>query len=462
MQGFFKWSGLAVFGMVVLVVASFCISRWMPMPTEDEKALAWLNAPRPVSGTNGFAALWSLPFDVPVADAERLLADEVAQFAAMPVWSGQGSAPAPTSPLASYPRLDTAHDDKTLCRAGQPHCLAQVRTRLEELAPVMASRTAITARIVALDDYDHFRSPFPARPDAPMPSYRPLVQGLVAHAYAFARGDREAGLRGVCRMGLIARKLVASGDILVGGLVGASLMGASAALFVDMLAELPPDHSLPDACIGVFAPDGGMVAGICTTMAGEAKHTADGFRALNVAGSEPSWHRRVVADLFLDQRKTIARGARRHAWFCGAQAEALIRADTPLSPHAPLSGGWTFSCLANAIGCILDNIAAPSLAGYAERFQDAEARLRLVAAWRWLREQPDDARPVAQRIAEWQRRHPEGRAIRVTADGNGLEINLFHDAQTPTFTLPLPPRSAARPGRHPDHSARRASGFSRT
>ena len=73
MQGFFKWSGLVVFGMVVLVVAAYCVSRWIPMPTEDEKALAWLDAPRPLAGTNGFAALWSLPFDIPVADAERLL-----------------------------------------------------------------------------------------------------------------------------------------------------------------------------------------------------------------------------------------------------------------------------------------------------------------------------------------------------------------------------------------------------
>ena len=445
MQGFFKWSGLVVFGMVVLVIAAYCASRWIPMPTEDEKALAWLDAPRPLAGTNGFAALWSLPFDIPVADAERLLKEETVRLQALPLWSGEGAAPVHTSPLETYPRLDDTSDDKTLCKAGQPHCLAQVRARLQELTPVMASRAAITARIAALDDYDHFRSPFPARPDTPMPFYRPLMQGLVAHAYTFARGDREAGLRGVCRMGSIARKLAGSGDNLLGGVMGAVLMDASGALFVDMLAELPGDHPLPDVCTGVFEPDGGMVAGICTTMAGEARYTAAVFRALNVAGAESSWHRKVVADLFLDQRKTIARGARRHAWFCSAQADALIRADTPLGRDAPLSGGWTFSCLANATGCILDNIAAPSLAGYAERFQDAEARLRLVAAWRWLREAHDDARPVAQRIAAWQQLHPEGRAIRVTADGNGLEIDLFHNMQVSTFALPLPSRSAASP-----------------
>jgi hypothetical protein len=442
MQGFFRWFGLLASGIAVSTVSLYVVSRLMPIPAEDAQALALVEAPRPPAGTNGFAALWSLPFDVPVADAERLLAEDAARFQALPIWSSEGGMPAHTSALARYPRLDAADQDRTLCAARQANCLAQVQARLQALAPVMASRAAITARIAALDDYGHFRSPFAARPDAPIPDYQPLLQGLAAHAHAFARGEHEQGLGGVCRMGSIARKLVASGDNLIGGVVGVALMEASAALFVDMLAELPDGHPLPDGCADVFEPDGVMVAGICTSMAGEGRYIATGFRAMNPAEMEPSWHGKIVAGIFLDQGKTIARGARRHAWFCGPQAAALVRADTPLGKHAPVSGGWTFSCIANATGCMLDNIAAPSLAGYAERFQDAEARLRVVAAWRWLRTHGDDARPLQERLAAWRKDHPAGREIRLNAAGDGLEIDLFRDGQAPVFALSLPRGSA--------------------
>ena len=84
-----------------------------------------------------------------VADAERLLKEETVRLQALPLWSGEGAAPVHTSPLETYPRLDDTSDDKTLCKAGQPHCLAQVRARLQELTPVMASRATITARILS-------------------------------------------------------------------------------------------------------------------------------------------------------------------------------------------------------------------------------------------------------------------------------------------------------------------------
>lgn len=436
MRGFFKWFGLGVFGAVAIAVCLYTVSWLMPIPAEDAEALALVEAPRPIAGRNGFAALWSLPFDIPVADAERLLAGEAARFQTLPVWSGEGAMPVHASALERYPRLDDPDPDKTLCGARQTNCLAQVQARLPELTPVMASRAAIAARIAALEDRDHFRSPFPARPDTPLPAYRPLFDDLVGHAHAFVQGNHGDALRGVCRSGSIARKLVASGDTLVGGVVGASLMDASVRLFVEMLAELPADYPLPETCGEVFEADGVMVAGICPTMIGEGKFIAGGLRALN--GVEQPWHRELATGLFFDLRKTMAMSARRHAWYCSPQADALVRADVALDDHAPLEGGWRFSCLGNPVGCVVDNIAAPSLAGYAERFQDTEARLRMVSAWRSLRGQGDDARPLARRLDAWQRAHPEGRKIRVSADGDGLEIDLFNDRQGSVFALPLP------------------------
>jgi len=441
MQGFFRWFSLFVFGAVVLAVVAYLVSRWMPFPRADADALALVEAPRPMAGRNGFAALWSLKYEVPVVEAERLLADELVRFDASSVWTDGNEVPPNRSVLDDYPMLEAEADAGMLCRTSGADCLQQVRMRLDALVPVMASRSVLEARVAALDDYDYFRNPFPARPDMPLPAFQPLLHAHTAHAYAFARGDHEAGLGGVCRNASIARKMVASGDNLIGGVLGIALMDASADLFAEMLAELPVDRPLPEACEGAFRPDGAMVAGICPTMIGEGKFALGTFRVLNAAGQP--WHRKLKADLFLDQRKTMGKSARRHAWFCSPQAEALARADMSFDGRVPMSDGWTFSCLANATGCILDNIAAPSLAGYAERFQDTEARLRLVAAWRWLREQDDDARPIEERIAAWQDLHPEGRRIRVSAGGNALEMDLFYGARDRTFRLLLPPVSAA-------------------
>lgn len=443
MSGFFRWFGLVVFGTVVVAVSLYTISRLMPIPAEDAEALALIEAPRSMEGRNGFAALWSLQYDVPVAEAERLLVLEVERFRSQPIRAGAGVEPSPASALDAYPRIDAEGGADVLCSGREAHCLRHVRDRMEALVPVVAIRKPLAARVAALDAYDYFRNPFPARPDTPLPAYSPLFQTQTLHAYAFARGEREEGLRGVCRNASIARKLVASGDMLIGGVVGTALMDMSARLFVDMLADLPADYQLPGECAGAFDADGAMVAGICPTMIGEGRYLLEGFSALNV--DKQPWHRRFMADLVLDQRKTMARGARRHAWFCGPQADALVQADTPLGKHAPLSGGWTFSCIANATGCILDNIAAPSLAGYAERFQDAEARLRGVSAWRALRGQRNDARPLKERLDEWQRAHPGGRRIRVGTDGGGLEIDLFNDRQGSVFALPLPANRADLP-----------------
>ena len=436
MQGFFRWFGLVVLGVVVVAVSLYTASRLIPIPAEDAAALALIEAPRATTGRNGFAALWSLNHDVPMTEAKRLLAEDVLRFQASPVWTLEDGTPSRRSVLDARPLLDAGAYGDMLCRVGETGCLQHVRARWDALTPIMASRTAIEARIAALDDYDYFRNPFPARPDMPLPPLQPLLQAQTAHAHAFVRGDHEAGLLGVCRNASVARKLVASGDNLIGGAVGIALMNASAQLFVDMLAELPADRPLPDICEDAFRPDGAMAAGICPTMTGEGKFALGNFLSLNATGQP--WYRKLKMGLFLDQRRTMAMGARRHAWFCSPQAEARVRADMSLGDQAPLYGDWTFSCVANAAGCVLDHVAAPSLAGYAERFQDTEARLRVVAAWRALRGRHDDARSLEQRLDDWQRLHAAGRKIRVSADGDGLEIDLFDDRQGRVFALLLP------------------------
>ncbi|HLM52595.1 MAG TPA: hypothetical protein VK325_03145, partial [Pseudoxanthomonas sp.] len=201
--------------------------------------------------------------------------------------------------------------DASFCGMQEEGCLRKVRASLATIGPIVESRAALSARIASLDGYDYFLSPFPPRLDAPFPAYQVLTRDLTSHAYAFVRSDVEAALTGVCRTASIARNLVASGDTLIGSMIGVALMKGSGALLIEMLAELPANHPLPDRCRQVFVPDGAMEAGICSAMMGEGRYSTGSLRAFDADASvriltecnleDQSWY---WGQLFFDPKKT--------------------------------------------------------------------------------------------------------------------------------------------------------------
>lgn len=436
MQRVFKW-GAAVAGCALLaVLLLYAISRLMPVPADEAVALAKLEAAPALPGKNGGAALWLLAYDVPIEQADSLLAPEVARFAAIPVQFGDGAT------LFSL-ALDAVRLDRGLadagaeCRLREPGCLQKIRSILPEYERQREARRKIAARVASLDAYDYFRNPFPSRVDTPLPDYRWLTRDLSVHAYDFVRGDTASALEGVCRSASIARKLVASGDNLIGSMIGVAMMNGASRLFVDMLAELPADHPVPTDCLRVFQADGAMASGICPTMLGEGRFGLGMLRSVYRAKAGESWK---PSSWLLDIEKTLARNAPRTTWFCEEHARERILADEPLSDATLPASPVSIRCVSNAMGCLMAEALPPAYAEYTWRLQDAEMRQKLVGTWLWLRTHADDQRPLADRLAS----RPEAlrspaREIRISEDGRELVARMYEiRPEGDTWQLPIP------------------------
>jgi len=127
------------------------------------------------------------------------------------------------------------------------------------------------------------------------------------------------------------------------------------------------------------------------------------------------------------REKSVARSAETLGHACLPDTLQAIAEDLPM-PAMPVPSVWRLECAANAVGCILSNIAGPAYSRYGQRQQDVAAQLRLLQAMVWLRQHAttDAAMPLAERLHELpaglRSRH---RPISVTADGSALETASY-------------------------------------
>ena len=322
-----------------------------------------------------------------------------------------------------------------------------MRAAPQAYAGLLERDAALLDRAAALAEWDHFRSPFPARFDTPLPAYQPLTRLVTRDAWRFVSGDVEAALAGSCAGVLQGRRLIQSGDSLIGSMIGAALVNGNATLLADMLAELPGDQRLPVQCGAAFASPLPAAEGVCQAMLAEGRYSTGAMRsqvgaavAADAAGRKlPQWGARLL----FDPERTAARMAPKFAWYCGEQARELIAQDRPLRDPTPPPSRWSLACTSNPVGCILADIAAPAYADYALRLQDADARLRTISALLWLRERGGaiDAAALAQ-VPAWMQ--SPSRPLRLDADAGTLGTAVFerprqddsgHDG---TWSVPLP------------------------
>ncbi len=433
-----------VAALLVIVLAIYAVSRWLPPERAQRDALARVDTPPQRQGRNGFALLWAVQRDVPEGQVAELLARDVARFEATPQPAAEGGGTPYQSLLEQHPELRVdrpgAPDG---CRWHEDGCLQRVRADVAGYGAWVADNRILLQRVAALSDYDHFANAFPARLDMPIPSYQALGLPLAEHALAFVQGQTDAALSGVCRDGMLGRKLVRSGDNLIGAMVGSAMLSGNAALLADMLAELPADHPLPATCAAAFAPLDTLADDACAVMLAEGRFAINGMRQ---HAREELRQKRSVGLLF-DPEKTAARMAPRFAWYCGEAAKRLVAQDLPLAEPLVETTRWSLACVSNPIGCILGDIAAPAYRDYGLRLQDMAARLRVVNALLWLRQQaqPAGTSALASLPAALQ---SSARPVRLSADGAWIEVDLYERRQgEEILRLPLPasrlPREAA-------------------
>lgn len=445
----FKGVLLAGAALVLLVLAVYLVSRAMGASQAEREALALVDAPAPADGRDGFAALWSLGYDVPASEQERVLADDVRSLAALPPpdLSAPGGIRAWRSAREEWPRLGQARDgDPAWCGLREAGCIERVRAAPGDYARLLEHHARLLEQAGTLAAYDRFSSPLPPRLDAPFPEFQGLTRAPTRDAWRFVQGDTDSALAGVCAGVSQGRTLIAAGDSLIGSMIGAALVQGNAALLADMLAELPRDHALPPECTAAFAQPLELEAGVCRALLSEGRWVSAGMRTAAVqapgaaSGKEvPSWASRML----FDPERTAARGAPKFAWYCSGQAQALIARDEPLLDPTPPPSRWSLACASNPIGCILADIALPAYRDYGMRLQDADARLRTTAALLWLRGRDGaiDEEALAQ-LPAWMR--SPARPLQLDLEAGTLSTALHAKRQTDqgglegSWSAPLP------------------------
>lgn len=444
---FLKSALLGLCILIGLLVALYAISARWPIPEAQRQALAQLRQSQPpLRGPNMFVALWSLPYAVPDAQRETLLAQDVQRFERLPVGTPLQSAATryprqPDWPL-SAPALCTRYDG----------CLDRVRRQQQAYADVLATQVPRLIKLRDLAGYSDYRSPFPPSATAPLPVLPQFKLSMTSNALDFVQGRTEQALVGVCADAQVARVLLRSGDDLIMPMVGAAMLRNNAHLFADMLAELPVQHPLPAQCLVAFAPLAVDEVSLCNALHGESRMVLSMLEAdvrKDQAG-DLSWDDRLSLRL-LDHERTHALMAPTYTWACSAPVRSLLAQDQAV-PQAmiPVPDTVSMGCIANAVGCLLAGVARPDYAQYQHKLQDTAAAVRALSAVLWLRDHPS-AQTLEQRLAGVPPAlRGQARPLQPGADGLSVQLlqyarpeeNVVED-QWPLAGSKRPPEPAA-------------------
>lgn len=410
-------------GLLVMAVAAWLLSRYWPLSAAQREDRRLLEAVQPNEGRNGFALLWTLPFDgLDQAQREAALAEDLRR------WQASPSQASHTSLLAAA-HAPLKLDGAGRCAVGPVGCLAQVRADPQRFADAHAGHAGLHERLARMADYDRFDSPFqPFESELlPLPAYTPLLDGTSAQALAYLQGDVAGAVEAGCRSVQFGRRMMRTGSTLVDSMMGAAVVRIHAALLGDMLVEQSPDYVLPVSCEVALQPLEADEQSLCHAMQGEF--------AMNKAAIEASTQT-AGSRLLLDRDHTLARIAGNFGWACRPAAVKALAADVPLL--APPPPRWEVGCMANPLGCTLSAIAGPHYAPYAARSQDTAAMIRLLGAQRWLRQQPGPPADALARLpAQWR---SDARTPTLSADGRYVQVlrrGPARESEGPYQSMPL-------------------------
>lgn len=382
-------------------------------------------------GTNGFAALYSLGYNLTPAQQRQVLAEDAKRFAA------SSRSPRWTSSLNQVAPLpgDLNHNPAA-CRAKDlPGCLAYVRAHNKAVGVELSANKTRIDQAQALVAFDHFQSPFADRLDRPIASYYAIHWLPVRAAHQFASGDRAAGLATTCDAIRIGRSLLSGSDHLVGSMVGASAVARGSAVLAEMMAELPREEALPPSCDHALSPGLSPVNATCRALVSEGRFSMLGMRNEDMVGivaAEQGVPRAVAAKLY-NEDVSEAYEAPRFTQFCDAQSQKEIARDAPRSERAIKSMKGAV-CTVAPYSCVLNNMQSPRYNNYALRIQDSIAiweTVRLLAKWR------EDGSGVAL-PAYWDKHHQGQRDVLVAQTHLSVPLYMHQPKRKSAQTLPLP------------------------
>lgn len=442
MRNVLKWAGIGLLVLLVVLGGLWSLSRWMVPTREQKQALAVLAQKDVPEGRNAFPAIWLLPYDVPEEQFEAITVEDAERFRWLPVPDPTNQDFASTQSVAEerFGRIVGKDSDSKRCSLREPGCLAKVRADPVGYAQWRQANAVLFERAQAISQYDYYRYPFPMRMDLPMPGFQYFTVLPTVRAIDFAEGKRDQAIDGVCRDLGMWRKLSKGADSLIASMIAAAGIRGSSRLLAEMLQELPANFTLPKSCQAAAVAPAVDELSLCNAMRGEASYAKSIAEVIETTG-KPMGNRlaNVFSPLLFDSEGMEAMMAPTYAWACSQEAIRQVADDQPLEMPLPSNGLARFECFGNFAGCVLGGIATPAFDDYLRRGQDSGAQLRLLDTLLWLRENADDKRPLAERLASL----PEAiksptRNVEVADDGKALAIRMFYKGHGERFLLPLP------------------------
>ena len=436
-----RWVLLSVAGLLLVIAALWLASRLWGTRPEQRAALALMRAQWTPAGRNAFEALWTFQRDVPAAQQHVVTQADMRNLRDAPP-SGATTSDFRSAALA-YPDLSpTGADRAKFCAASKPGCLAMVAADPAGYAALVERNAKLIARADALAGFDHVKFLLPPRLDVPLPAFVDTYLPATRDALLFAQGRREEALRNTCRGIASWRRYATKSDMLVTSMVAlAYSANGYGGLFADMLAASPTGLPIPEECDLALTPVRRGELSLCEAMKGEFAFGDTAMRNLRSAPSGPSLgDSRIARRLLLDTEATSALNAVHMGAACGRRVADMVERDEPvdaLSAKHP----WDrrFGCIANAIGCILSQIAEPAYVPYLQRMQDFGMKLRVLGTLLWLHQNPRPGLSLTERL---QQRPPglrsPARDIEVGDDGQSLRIRLY-EARNGDWSQPLRP-----------------------
>ena len=434
-------------GMVVVLSALWLASRALPPTDTEREALTLLSSPPTFEGSNAFPTLWLMLYDVPAEEQAAVMAADIDAHwprQAAP-WAEGYAGSIVSGAAADYRELRPDEEDRQLfCRSSAGSCLDQVRADPDQIRELVSRHSALLDRIASLADHDYVQNLFPPELLFPSPSLQVNLYTKTLHALNFVDGDIDQALAGTCRDLKTWRRVGTNSDTLLMRMIGQAFESRNfAPLLADMLAELPPGHPLPEACLGLARTAEVDDLSICLPMRGEfqfIKATTQNLDFRNDPGADTlskRWRNRIHS-LFFRPDASMARVAPHYAQWCGERLRNAVIADDPDPDLLELPSRISFRCLGNWAGCLLADLSLTAPSAYHVRHLDYGAYRRALAALIWLQQQGNDSGygdTFASLPAELQ---SQTRPLRLDLESASIRVELYHTAEHPDFSLPLP------------------------
>lgn len=412
-------------------------------PSEAQReALALLSSQRLIVRNNAFPALWLLQFDVPEHELEPTTARDVAAFNALPLDRREGFV---SSAGTRFPESPALLRRLAICEGATGECLAWVRAKRSEAHAAVERAKPALERLAGLHQYDGLASDFEAGVYTPVASPGPVESLLLADiALQFDLGNHQLAVDRLCRHELDLRRLGGNNDELIFQLLMARLFDKSARLLSEFLAELPNDSKLPESCNAVALAPVRADVDMCAQMHTEWHMTNSAMQSLftnSDFAEEP--RKQVLLRIFrfysFDAEATSRRVALRFGAFCLDDVAKELLADRQLV-FAQMKPCGLFERSTNHFGCSpLDMVEPESYAKYQDRLLDHAARIRVLGALIWWRQQNRIEETPAERL----RRLPgvyqsDARPLELMVGGSSLGIRNFNKRYGDFWSVPLP------------------------